>query len=422
MTNSRRRDIVGHAAFAVIALAIAVVSCLRIPYQDPMQKVLWSALALAGFIELVGSISGRSILGHEWHVDNGCISLLAMFFIPFALVTIYTLIYCTITGDQLGVRTQSITTSAYILIDVLMATWLLTTYGVKALNLICASVILSYCLTFIVSGIQVGANNIVAELQKSGQKNLFESHDVGVAVVPLIMAQCYVGFIKRQSIREFIKESAPMLVGLFLVLVLCGKRSAYLSLVVGLLVAGLLYLGRRRFELFSKIICIMGLIVCFLYVAGIRTGVLDILSSGFDTLSDRYYVWKWFDQMYSISPFSLGRGFGFVHRYMIAGLGPGLVTVYNYLHNSILQIYIEAGCIGFIIWFSIYCLIMPWYAQRVGGSILSAFTVVSIAAMCAMFTFDNTLTYPVYQVSLMVSLGSVCLAGRHSVVQKGGTH
>ena len=406
--------------FVLIALAIAVVSCLRVPHQDSAQKILWSALALAGFVEIFASKIGHTLFGRELRVDQRGNRLLLLFFVPFALVAVYSIIYCTVTGDQIGTRTQAITTSAYILIDIFMALFLLNAYGIKALDLISIAVIFSYILTFFLAAGAVGPNNILVELQKSGQRNLFESHDVGVAVVPLLMAHCYLGFQEKMKVREFVRRKGPVLAGLAAVLILCGKRSAYLSIAIGLLTAGILYLCRRQYKIISKVICILGLLVCFLYVAGIRMGWFDFLSSGFGTLSDRYYVWKWFDQMYSISPLSLGRGFGFVHRYMLAGLGPGLVTIYHYLHNSILQIFIEAGCIGFIIWFSTYFLALPYGAQRAGGNHFSAYVIMSIAAMAAMFTLDNTLTYPVYQVSLMVSIGSVYLAGRLSVSAREG--
>lgn len=376
-----------------------------------MQKVLWMALALAGIVQLGSSVFNWQVPDWIRPKSEQALRLLIWMFVPFGLVSVYSVVYCSLTGDQIGTAAQSITTAGYIFVDVFMAAFLLSVFGRNTIRVLSAAVILSYGCTFVIASFQVGAGNILVELQKSGEKNLFESHDVGVAVVPLILT--YFFYWIREGKKRFHKRvDAFLLVGLFSVLLLCGKRSAYLSFCIGLLAAVFLYVTRNSRLPWMALLCIVGFMVCILYVVFIHTGLLDFISDGFGTLSDRYYVWKWFDDQYTLLPTYLGKGFGYVHRYMVNGIGPGLVTVYGYLHNSILQIYIEAGFVGFLIWFGIYFGVMPRAARLIGGEWLQGFVIINMIAMAAMFTIDNTLTYPVYQVSLMVSMGSALMLER----------
>lgn len=404
----RRRGISKTVVSVLLTIAIAVVSCLRIPGQDSMQKILWTAMAVVGMVQIGSSIFDWRVPDWLKPKSEQALYLLIWMFVPFGLISIYSVVYCTLVGDQIGTTVQSITTTGYIFVDVFMAAFLLNAFGRNAIRLLSIAVILSYGCTFVIASLQVGAGNILAELQKSGVKNLFESHDVGVAVVPLVMAHLFI-IMREGKERPNRMVDAFILVGLFIVLILCGKRSAYLSLCVGTLVALFLYVTRKVSFPWMTALCIMGFMVCFLYVVFIHTGLLDILKDGFGTLSDRYYVWKWFDAQYTLLPTYLGKGLGYVHRYMINGIGPGLVTVYGYLHNSVLQIYIEAGFIGFMIWFGVYFGVLPRKARLIGGEWLRGFVVINMLAMAAMFTIDNTLTYPVYQVSLMVSMGAVLM-------------
>lgn len=410
-TTLRRKEIAKVAFATLLAASIAVVSCLRIPGQALTQKILWSALAVVGVAQLGSYAFGWDTPNWLRPRSQQSLLLLLWMFVPFGIVALYSVVYCSIVGDQIGTAVQAITTSVYILVDIFMVFLLLNVFGRNTIRLLAVAVIVSYGLTFVIATMTVGAENILTELKKDGERNLFESHDVGVAVVPLIMALFYF-FIRERKEKKPVRGDVLLASGLFLVLLLCGKRSGYLSLCVGTLVAVMLLASRKSKFPWAETICLAGFLACFLYVVLIHTGALDFISRGFGTLSDRYYVWKWFDQQYTLMPTYLGKGFGYVHRYMVNGIGPGLVTVYNYLHNSILQIYIEAGFVGFLAWFGVYFGVMPRVALRIGGKRLQEFVIASMAAMAAMFTIDNTLTYPVYQVCLMASIGVVLMYER----------
>ena len=119
----------------------------------------------------------------------------------------------------------------------------------------------------------------------------------------------------------------------------------------------------------------------------------------------RIEVYEWFSDQYYLSPLYLGKGFQYIHRYMMNGLGSRLVNDYHYLHNTILQLYIEGGFWGFFLWFihgavGIPMMLRKWFSENT-----AAFYLVVIVATFAIFTVDNALTYPVYQVCLYTVVG-----------------
>lgn len=386
----------------VVVVAMAAASCLLIPGQAVIQKGVWCVIGLLGLVQLVTSLRGslreRRSLGETARFDRIVVWVL----VPFAFASCYSMLRGLVVGDELGVGIQSLTTTAFVLVDVLVVRWLCVSYRMRALQVLSAVLICSYGITLAITVSKVGMTGLAREFGKDGMRNLFESHDVGVAVIPLLLLYLHRFLFRRESLKG--RRDGILFCLLVIIMLLCHKRSAYLSLAAGVLALLVAWLCRRHARSYALAMGVLGLAACLLYVAAIRLGWVDFLQRGFGTVSDRYHVWKWFDDYYTMSPLSLGMGFGFVHRYMEAGLGDTMVNAYNYLHNSILQIYIEAGFAGFCIWFGALFLVLPHAALRWGGSETCLFAVVSVVAMAAMFTMDNTLTYPVYQVSFMTSL------------------
>ncbi len=386
----------------ILVLAIGTASCLRIPGQDILQKILWAVLAVAGIWYMARSLKRMS--ASRWpRLSSVRLALLLLgFWVPFLLVAVYSVVYGLITSDPLETYKQSITTSGYVLIDICMALLIIELYRAKAFKLLAVALIVSYAITCGVVLSDVGIQNIITILTDDAN-NLLESHDVGVAVVPVLLTYGYIQFVTKEK-GALGKPDYIIVFLLILVLFACGKRSAYLSLVAG--AAAMLFIRIIKKSSAAKVICVFCFIACVAYVAVIRLGFLDQFKGALGSVSDRYYVWKYFDNQYEFSPLYLGKGLGYVHRYMESGLGTSLVSNYDYLHNSILQIYIEAGFFGFLIWMTIYLFLIPQLAGRIMGISAENYITCIIVSMIAMFAVDNTLTYPVYQVCLFASIGS----------------
>ena len=225
----------------------------------------------------------------------------------------------------------------------------------------------------------------------------FEMNDIGVAVVPLILYYLFNWFVIKHKVEE--KEFWLCLI-LFGIMLFCGKRSAYLSVTIGALLIFLF--GRVRQKRVAFIVSVCAFTGSFLLIILIKSGLIGSLLQDKGTLTDRYYVWKHFDHIYSISPLYLGQGFTFIHKYMENGLGDRMVNAYGYLHNTILQLYIETGFWCFVMWMAFYLFAVPIKMNKYGQKAV-LFSIISIVAMLTMYIFDNTLTYPLYQISLILT-------------------
>ena len=390
--------------FCFIAILIGATSCLLLPYQAIAQKLLWCILALAGFFYIV--CNRRRVIGAH-SGKSSCFSFLNisfLFLLPYIGASVASFVFCAVRGDTLGTVQQAFTTTCFIVVDVFVSVFLICHYKARALSLIIISFIISYCVTIGYAVICNGPEAFIARILRCDFAFL-ESHDVGVAVVPpLILIICCM--IEQ---RQILKKDLISAVLLVFILILCGKRSAYLSLLSAAFGWILLRVSYSLFHNHKRwVICFVGVVgvsLCLFYVIAIHHDWLGFLSQGFGTLSDRYNVWKHFDNIYSLSIDYYGYGFGYVHRYMVSGLGTWMVNAYGYLHNSILQIYIEVGLLLFIAWFFFLFIVIPMSVFRRYGPFRACFVMTLIISMVAMWTVDNTLTYPLYLVSFFVSIG-----------------
>ena len=384
-------------------LLISYVSEATVKNQANLQKIVWVAFAILGYVLVVTKYRSKETRKY--------INTLGIFVVPFAFAIVYTLIIVLCHGDKYGVLLQSITTTGFILVDILMVFSLGKFYKTKMLSLACWSVIGSYVITLFFDLQKLGFAQLVAQF-KLGTDMYFERHDVGVAVVPLLLVYVYL-FINKKEKFKF--TDYLQIIGLTLVLFMCGKRSAYMSILTGTLLIMIFKMSKRHKKAIAMLLLCFVFVCCYLYVYGIRSGSFDFLLKGTGTLRDRYYVWKQLDSFYNFSILYFGKGYQFVHKYMISGDVVGMVADYKYLHNSILQIFIEVGFVGFTIWMAIYLFMIPYLTLISYGESAFIFCTISIISMLAMFTVDNTLTYPLYQTCLMISLYTIYLIEKEEV-------
>lgn len=385
----KQKDIIQFFVGFIFVLIIAYASEEFIPGRLAVQKIFFGFLALFGIVcWLYKNID--LVRGKYWGV-------LGLFSVPFFLTSLYTMVISVLCGDNMGTTKQSFTTAMFLLIDLFVVIALSSYFDTRIIVLFSASLIGAYLYAILMETLDSGISDTVKKLLSMG----IERNDIGVAVVPLILCFFYVRFIGGKRINYIF----PLI--LLGVMFFCGKRSAVLSLAIGVMLIVIVKYSGDFSVLLMKICAVFTIIGCWLYVIGIRYGVFSSLMQGKGTLSDRYYVWKHFDYLYDVWPLYFGKGFGFIHRYMASGLGDWMVNAYGYLHNSILQLFIETGFWGFCFWLGIYLIGIPYLARKRYGKSAFCFTVISVVSMFAMFTVDNTLTYPLYQVCLMCSLYTV---------------
>ena len=347
----RQKYIIQSMVAILFVIAISYSSEEFIPGRLQIQKVIFVILAFVGVIGLI-YININHINWKYWTV-------LDWFCIPFVISTFSTILIVAVEGDRIGIIEQSITTTIFLIVDFLVIIMLSLFFSHNTAKVLSVSLIGAYIYIIFLKVKEIGwASTLVQLLNKEIERN-----DIGVAVVPLIL------FFLYNSIVNGKKLKFNWMIGVLLISLMffCGKRSAILSLFVGIILIMICkLLGKFSYYILKFISCSM-IILCFLYVIFIHFGVLNQLFANKGTLSDRLSVWKSFDYIYEVSPMYFGKGFGFVHKYMQAGLGNWMVNKYGYLHNSILQLYIENGFWGFCMWLIIYFIVIPYVAIKKYG-------------------------------------------------------
>lgn len=381
----------------IIVLIMAYVSELTIPGQASMQKFVWCVIACLGGIALL--LRNRIIKDFS--------NIIIWYCIPFFLASVYSVMLKILGTDELGTMQHAISTTLFIVVDFLMVIGLIYYFKNRTVNIGMEVIIICYVFTIILTIKNLGISVFFTEI-KSMNVNFLEKHDIGVAVVPFLLMHIYKWLFVKEKNKKLL--SVPF-VTLVCILALCGKRSAILSIVVALGVMSVIKASKNKRILIAHMCSLITFLSCYVYIALIKIEKFDFLLDiqGDSSVRDRYIVWKFFANEYSISPFYFGKGFQYIHHFMRNGLGIQLVNDYDYLHNSILQIFIELGFMGFVIWFFVILFIIPREARMRCGINTYFFTTISMIAMVAMFTVDNTLTYPVYLISVFISIYGIYL-------------
>lgn len=387
----------------LIVLGIGLLSEEMLFSHTIFQKILWVLLALVGLVALVRQYKSGITTDHL---------LLLSTPVPLVVLMLYTLVRCMVTGDPIGVAGQAFTTTMYVVVDVLVVIALLHRYKERCIDLLFAGIVVSYAATLVNALGNIGLPGLWEYITDPGGSAgfYFERNDVGIAVVPLMLY--YISrwlLLQEKDFATGLKKAGI----LALIMVMSGKRSAILGLVAGVAVLALLLAYRKRVTVICRWIMAGCVALPFLYVCFIRLGGLYAIAEFLHINSmGRTEVYDWFADQYTISPLYLGKGFQYVHCYMRAGLGSDLVNKFVYLHNSILQLYIEGGFWGFFLWFGyagigVPLLLRKWFSQRE-----VVFYLVLIVATMTIYLVDNALTYPLYQVCLYAVLGVVLLESR----------
>ncbi len=384
----------------LIAFIIAILSESSICPNTVYQKAFLCMLALVGIIYTMFFCKDKS--------EKKIIYTVFLFALPFIFASLYTFVYGCINGDPLGIRFQAFTTSMYIVIDILVVIGIFFVWKYESIKIISNAIIFSYGITVTVGIVKYGIRNLWLYITARNMypdwyfSGTFERHDVGVAVVPLILFfSCEIISKKEWKNVEYWIRILLLLAILFL----CGKRSAYIGLLSGILLLVVYMLVKNKKNILSYIIIGISLSASFLYVYLIKSGTLQNIFEILNINSmGRLTVYNWFSNQYKLSFFYFGKGFQYIHKYMISGLGSELVNKFGYLHNSILQIYIEMGFIGFWIWLGIWMVLNPVVVKKIIGKSTARFYICLMVSMLAICTVDNVITYPLFQICMYMAV------------------
>ena len=158
--------------------------------------------------------------------------------------------------------------------------------------------------------------------------------------------------------------------------------------------------SRKRLRSICRIIAVIFIMVSLLYIFTIKSGVLNVLLNllNVNTMA-RMELWNGIAQTYKFSPLFLGKGSGYVSKWMDNNWSSlGIIGLHSStgIHSDILKYYIELGFVGFIAYFFYYLCYIPnrIYKDRKDNSFALCF-VLFLLQFLVWFT-DNISTYHNY--------------------------
>ena len=134
------------------------------------------------------------------------------------------------------------------------------------------------------------------------------------------------------------------------------------------------------------------------YIAIVKMGVFSWLEDIGVNTSGRAETYEAVDGMYSFSPAFLGRGMG----YLTYQIGENMTLNMDTVHNDFLQLYIDLGFWGYILWLAAFTLLRIRYFGRRGRTDCAINAFVILAYMILTSTTDNTINYPLVHTTIAI--------------------
>lgn len=406
-----------HILTIILVIILAVCGETKFSFHGTSQKIVFSLIAIYGVILYLKNRYDKN------HINSKLFRILIKASLPFIFAFLYTFIITSFQNEyNLPIAKHAFTTSMYAFIQMMFVFSMFLIFKEKAIDIIYHYICLSYLISITWALKENSITSIITNYNSIN--NVLERHDIGTAVVPIILLYLYKLLYLKEKNNQYIKRIIVCTVILFL----CGKRAAFVAIIVGVIVLFVVSLkSKNKFRLFN---CInfFTILILFLYVFIIQSGLLAQICNKFGiSTQGRLYVWNWFSNMYTISPLYMGKGLQFVHEYMSAFIAEGgsptsMVSMFGYLHNSDLQIYIELGFLGFFMWFTFYLFIMPKLIYKNFGVKLFYISSILFISMVFLFMTDNVMTYPIFQTTMYVSMFSIVLESQRKKNESGALY
>ena len=147
------KQIIGAILFI---LAISYASEEFIPGRLQLQKKIFIVVALLGILGWVYKNIN--------HVKNKYWMVLVWFCIPFVLTSFYTILICSINGDQIGTAGQAITTSMFLVVDFFVSIALIILFDKSVIKVMTFSVLGAYAYIILFKIQKVGVGSAVRQL------------------------------------------------------------------------------------------------------------------------------------------------------------------------------------------------------------------------------------------------------------------
>lgn len=174
------------------------------------------------------------------------------------------------------------------------------------------------------------------------------------------------------------------------------KRIEIFALVVVCLLVNLIRkMGKANEIKIVNFISFFFIFVSIAYIIVIRAGILEDFSKKYDiNFNTRLEAYKYFESDYNLSIFYSGKGLGYsMEKLALAG---NLLKGIGDLHNDVLKIYIECGCIFWIIYFVNFSILQVKRLKRIFNEDVSKLYFILMVFTYILYLTDNVNRYLIY--------------------------
>ena len=233
-------------------------------------------------------------------------------------------------------------------------------FGQKVVDYTFMAISLSYLTSIVVAYKEGGLSQFILMItDDSFNGSVLEMHEVAPITALFILYYLY-GFFTKENNFSFVFRRIFIV---FIILFLSLKRIVFLSVLIIIPVFLVIYwyykqisrIGKERKILtllnFLSLVFIIGV---FFYISIIKSGSMYAFIQNHNINSmARTDLWRGIESTYTFTPIFIGRGIGFVSKWMdnnwmtlnINGLNGSMG-----IHNDILKYYIEVGFLGLFIY------------------------------------------------------------------------
>ena len=248
-----------------------------------------------------------------------------------------------------------------------------------------------------VKGSQEALNSVLSAFSITARevgKNIFEVHESTFSIGLCILAIFYSGIKRPKMLIAFIILAVLFILG--------QKRIGIAAILVAFV---FMFFVRKRGLSITTLLCagIFGIVVCFAYITIIYDGrFFEIMSNEEINVMGRDAIYGYFTSRTELSPTYSGWGISSVSKFIedMSRKEVGNMVAVRGIHNDILEIYIEAGFLGSLLWFGYQWLYVPLKLyNNMSKRTATLYMALIIYSFITYFT-DNTEGYFVFQVTL----------------------
>jgi len=259
------------------------------------------------------------------------------FVTPFFVVTVISCVSAAVIHQtsNVGDITQSFIRAIQIAAVFIIAYNAVKKFGKKSLDILLVAGCISY------------ATVILRFISEEWDVSRLESHGfievTGLLFIYYFLSESYT--IRQKLVRCLLCAT---------ILLLGGKRVAWVGIAWSLFVYFLFFKIKERKDRIIKIIMIVYFAAAFIYLILIKSGYFALILARLGVTDNmRLSFWNFFRDSYELSPFYLGRGIQYTDNRMILSSTKGALRITNNvgIHNDILRTYIGWGCIPFLYYY-----------------------------------------------------------------------